>query len=103
MKRPPSQANGNRSVRRKRSVQKLPTKKSLEQETTHSVTDVVPSPNCALPEAIRIVLVDDHPLFRHGLVQLLNSYDGFCVCGVATTSPEAMTIIRNQKPDMVIA
>src|SRR4051794_2826556 len=34
-------------------------------------------------DSIRIVVVDDHPLFRHGLVQLLNSEASFFVCGEA--------------------
>src|ERR1700730_12180619 len=44
-------------------------------------TGPVANPKCELPESIRIVVVDDHPLFRHGLIQLLNSDDGFSVCG----------------------
>jgi DNA-binding NarL/FixJ family response regulator len=63
---------------------------------------VVDNPKCALPEAIRIVVVDDHPLFRHGLVQLLNSDDGFSVCGEASSAPEALTLVRKLKPHMVI-
>jgi DNA-binding NarL/FixJ family response regulator len=63
---------------------------------------LVDNPKCAL-ESIRIIVVDDHPLFRHGLVQLLNSDDGFSVCGEASSSPEAMTLIRKLEPDMVIA
>ena len=52
---------------------------------------------------IRIVVVDDHPLFRHGLVQLLNSEPSFNVCGEASSTPEAMTVVRREKPSMVIA
>jgi DNA-binding NarL/FixJ family response regulator len=52
---------------------------------------------------IRIVVVDDHPLFRHGLVQLLNSEKSFSVCGEASSASEAMTMVRNQRPSMVIA
>jgi DNA-binding NarL/FixJ family response regulator len=56
----------------------------------------------ALPDAIRIVIVDDHPLFRHGLAQLLGSDHGFCVCGEASSAPEALGLIRKLKPDLVI-
>jgi DNA-binding NarL/FixJ family response regulator len=63
---------------------------------------VVDNPKCELPEAIRIIVVDDHPLFRHGLVQLLNSDDGFCVCGEASSAPEALTLVRKLKPHMAI-
>ena len=52
---------------------------------------------------IRIVVVDDHPLFRHGLVQLLNSEKSFSVCGEASSASEAMTVVRNERPSMVIA
>ncbi len=62
---------------------------------------VVDNPKAELPEAIRIVVVDDHPLFRHGLVQLLNSDDGFSVCGEATSAPEALTVVRKVKPHLV--
>jgi DNA-binding NarL/FixJ family response regulator len=54
-------------------------------------------------ESVRIVVVDDHPLFRHGLVQLLNSEPSFAVCGEASSAPEAMTVVRRERPTMVIA
>jgi DNA-binding NarL/FixJ family response regulator len=55
-----------------------------------------------MSDSIRIVVVDDHPLFRHGLVQLLNSDDGFSVCGEASSAPEALSLVRKLKPDMAI-
>jgi DNA-binding NarL/FixJ family response regulator len=64
---------------------------------------VVDNPKCALPESVRIVVVDDHPLFRHGLIQLLNSDDGFSVCGEASSAGEGMDVIRKVKPHLVIA
>jgi PleD family two-component response regulator len=53
-------------------------------------------------EDISIVVVDDHPLFRHGLVQLLNSEAAFDVIGEASSAPEALTIVRRLRPTMVI-
>src|SRR5205807_6531240 len=51
----------------------------------------------------RIVIVDDHPLFRKGLEQLINSSDGaFNICGEAGNAAEGMTTIRQLKPDLVI-
>src|SRR5437764_15211208 len=64
---------------------------------------LVANPKCELPESIRIVVVDDHPLFRHGLIQLLNSDDDFSVCGEASSAGEAMDVIRKMKPHLVIA
>src|SRR5213080_4611659 len=48
------------------------------------------NPKCDPPEVKRIVIVDDHPLFRKGLEQLIHSEDGFAVCGEANNAPEAM-------------
>lgn len=50
----------------------------------------------------RIVVVDDHPLFRKGLEQFIRSENGFEVCGEAGNSAEAMDLIRRLKPDLVI-
>jgi DNA-binding NarL/FixJ family response regulator len=51
---------------------------------------------------IRILVVDDHPLFRHGLVQLLNSEAAFSVVGEASSAPEAMTSVRRLNPTLAI-
>jgi DNA-binding NarL/FixJ family response regulator len=58
---------------------------------------------CNARQAQRIVIVDDHPLFRKGLEQLINSSkDGFAVCGEASNAAEAMAVIRKIKPDLAI-
>jgi hypothetical protein len=49
-----------------------------------------------------IVIVDDHPLFRHGLTQLINSDSGYVVCGEASSAPQALSVIRTVKPQLVI-
>src|SRR5437868_8213315 len=51
----------------------------------------------------RIFLVDDHPVLRKGLVRLIDSKPGFIVCGEASTAVDAMTAIRDLKPDLVVA
>ena len=54
-------------------------------------------------KAKRIVIVDDHPLFRKGLEQLINSTDdSFAICGEAGDASEGMNRIRQLKPDLVI-
>jgi DNA-binding NarL/FixJ family response regulator len=51
----------------------------------------------------RIVIVDDHPLFRKGLEQLINSSnDDFHICGEAGDAAEGMSVIRELKPDLAI-
>ena len=50
----------------------------------------------------RILLVDDHPVLRKGLVRLIDSKEEFVVCGEASSAAEAMTLLRELKPDLVI-
>jgi len=60
------------------------------------------NPKCDLPQAKRIVIVDDHPLFRKGLEQLINSENSFAICGEAGNAAEAMEVIRKLNPDLAI-
>src|SRR5216110_3336957 len=53
-------------------------------------------------EAKLIVIVDDHPLFRKGLQEMIHSDGTFAVCGEAGTATEAMGVIRKLHPDMAI-
>src|SRR2546430_17449049 len=51
----------------------------------------------------RILLVDDHPVLRKGLVRLIDSKEEFVVCGEASTAADAMALIRELSPDLVVA
>ena len=58
-------------------------------------------PTSAKPK--RIVIVDDHPLFRKGFEQLINSSDdAFKICGEAGDAAQGMSVIRQLSPDLVI-
>ncbi|HST30033.1 MAG TPA: response regulator transcription factor [Chthoniobacterales bacterium] len=60
-------------------------------------------PKTAPAKAKRIVIVDDHPLFRKGLEQLINSSENaFAICGEAGDAAEGMVRIRELKPDLAI-
>jgi len=50
----------------------------------------------------RIFLVDDHPIFRKGLIQLINEETDMEVCGEAEDVFSATHKIRQLKPDLVI-
>jgi len=50
----------------------------------------------------RIVIVDDHPLVREGLIGLLAAQSDFAVCGEASGAREARQIVAETKPDVVI-
>jgi DNA-binding NarL/FixJ family response regulator len=50
----------------------------------------------------RVLLVDDHPVLRKGLARLIDSKEEFVVCGEASTAVDAMALIRELEPDLVI-
>jgi DNA-binding NarL/FixJ family response regulator len=76
------------------------------QQTRHKLMSVARStnnnPKCDPPHAKRIVIVDDHPLFRKGLQELIHSDGSFAVCGEAANAAEGMDVIRKLHPDLVI-
>jgi DNA-binding NarL/FixJ family response regulator len=50
----------------------------------------------------RIFIVDDHPLLRRGLAELINREPDMVFCGEAEDSPSAIKAISQIKPDLVI-
>jgi DNA-binding NarL/FixJ family response regulator len=50
----------------------------------------------------RIFLVEDHPVFREGLSILLNAEEDLTVCGEAGDARQALKLIVNLKPDLVL-
>jgi len=53
-------------------------------------------------ESIRIVVVDDHTLFRRGIIALLQREDGFAVVGEAADGVEGVRRVLELKPDVVL-
>lgn len=51
---------------------------------------------------LRILLVDDHPVVRQGLRQVLESHEGFSVVGEAEDGQEALLLIEKLIPDVAI-
>ncbi|MGH9443495.1 MAG: response regulator [Thermoanaerobaculia bacterium] len=51
---------------------------------------------------IRVVLVDDHALFRAGVRSLLARLEGIEVVGEASDGREALKLIRRESPDVAI-
>jgi len=51
---------------------------------------------------IKLVVVDDHALFRRGLVGLLDGMPEFQVVGEAGNGQEAIAVIEKHKPDIVL-
>jgi DNA-binding NarL/FixJ family response regulator len=52
--------------------------------------------------ALRILLVDDHPVVREGYRRLLERQDGFQVCGEAGDAREAYAQAKDRRPDVVV-
>lgn len=52
--------------------------------------------------SVRILLADDHDVVRQGLRALLESRDGWEVCGEAATGREAVALTKRLKPDLVV-
>jgi DNA-binding NarL/FixJ family response regulator len=53
-------------------------------------------------EIIRILVADDHLLFRKGLAGLLSEREDFQLVGTASNGQEAVAISRQVKPDVVL-
>ncbi|MHC4087238.1 MAG: response regulator [Planctomycetota bacterium] len=50
----------------------------------------------------KVLIVDDHPIIRQGLSELINHEPDLIVCGYAEDAPEALGKIKESEPDMVI-
>jgi DNA-binding NarL/FixJ family response regulator len=50
----------------------------------------------------RVLLVDDHAVFRLGMAQLINREPDLIVCGEEEDAPSALTAIEGARPDLVI-
>jgi two-component system nitrate/nitrite response regulator NarL len=51
---------------------------------------------------IRIILADDHPIFRDGLVHSIEETGEFAVVGVGGTAEEAVALAFRHKPDIAL-
>ena len=51
---------------------------------------------------LRVVVVDDHPLFRRGLVDALRHEPGIAVCAEAATVAAALASVAEHQPDVAI-
>ena len=51
---------------------------------------------------IKVLVVDDHPIFRQGLISLLQQYPEFEAVGQATNGEEAVAVATEVQPDVVV-
>jgi DNA-binding NarL/FixJ family response regulator len=62
----------------------------------------MPHPHNGAPGSLRVLVVDDHPLFRKGLLDVLAEAPGVSVCGEAATVAEALAATAACQPDVAI-
>lgn len=53
-------------------------------------------------EQKKVLIVDDHALLRHGLKELMSGEPHLVVCGEAEDHQEAMHLVREKNPDVMI-
>lgn len=52
--------------------------------------------------AIRVLVVDDHPVVRQGLVGMLEEVPDILVVGQAGNGQEALAVFRQEQPDATL-
>lgn len=58
--------------------------------------------NPTMANLIRVLVADDHPIVRNGLVQMVNLADGMAVVAEAATGLEAVEQFRAVQPDVAL-
>ena len=53
-------------------------------------------------EPLRVLIADDHPLFRHGIAALLQALPEFEVVGEATSGEEVVALAEQLQPDVIL-
>jgi two-component system nitrate/nitrite response regulator NarL len=55
-----------------------------------------------MPDITRVLVIDDHPLLRRGVCQLLALTDGFTVVGEAANGREGIELAKQLDPDLIL-
>jgi DNA-binding NarL/FixJ family response regulator len=63
---------------------------------------MIASPDMSPTTTITVLLVDDHPVVRKGIGQLITQEPGFHVVGEAESAAQALEMIKARKPDVVV-
>lgn len=72
---------------------------------THKPPDrpPVPAPGPASATAkVRVMIVDDHPIFREGLRQIINAEPDLEVSSEAASAAQALAVASEQRPDIAL-
>lgn len=78
----------------------------MNQASTNLAEVVLPNNEHASGAAdcgkVRVILVDNHPMVRQGLSQLINDEADLCVCAQADNAMTALELIASTDPDFAI-
>ena len=55
-----------------------------------------------MTQAIRLVVIDDHPLFREGVTRSLTEIGGFEVVGEGSSAEDALRLAGEEAPDIIL-
>jgi two-component system, NarL family, nitrate/nitrite response regulator NarL len=76
---------------------------SLTPSAQPALTSAVVGPRRSTPPTrLRVLVADDHPLYRQGIVRALESSGEFEVVGEAADGATALARIRREKPDVAV-
>ena len=53
-------------------------------------------------EDVKVIIVDDHPLFREGIRNVLDSEEDITIIAETTTGDEALDLVRDKQPDVAL-
>jgi two-component system, NarL family, nitrate/nitrite response regulator NarL len=62
----------------------------------------MPYPLSAPSRPVRIVIADDHPIFRDGLQRLLETDAALQIVGETAVGPDVVRLVREQSPDILL-
>ena len=56
----------------------------------------------AIEKKTRVLIIDDHPMTRAGLVHVINHQPDMIVCGEAASAVQALEILDSSRPDLLL-
>src|SRR5258708_32553581 len=84
------------------SVSLLPYQAIQSHLTSRCITPLRASRSKPMPEKIRVVIADDHPIIRTGLRLMLGMEEGIELVGEAADGSAALHLIGSLQPDVVL-
>jgi DNA-binding NarL/FixJ family response regulator len=63
---------------------------------------ILPKQEFEMPDAIRIAVIDDHPMFREGVMQIFADTDDIRVVAAGATGADALKIAEQLRPDIML-